>query len=732
MRSGPSLCLLSVALLATSCTEGFEESEVAPIPSANFAPSSGDVPVPSDLLFSGSLDVTLNAPVADASDFTDPLVQLNALDGWSTNAPFTIAFSEAIDIASVVPGSSIRIFQVATAATALMPVGAPVTGVVAELAASDFSVALAAEDATGATIRVSPETVLMPATAYMVVLTNAITDPEGRGLVRAGEFALASAPTPYPVDHPFAGLQGLVLAEAAAAASQGIDPESIVLSYTFTTQGIGEVLGTLQQVSQGLEGAVIAGLCAQLPSGCAGADQNPDPLNAVTFVGDTVSPGTTATLAPGFGFATIYTGGLTLPYYLTAASNPTATSSSNDPTPLSEFWRARYEFFPGDTERNLTRFNPLPAATGQEEIPVIIGQPSGAFPATGRPVVIFQHGITGDRAQLLLVADALALFDIACIGIDLPLHGLSETPVNPLAAPLFDGYEDGTRRERTFGLDLVDNATGAPGPDGVIDPSGQHYINLTSLLTGRDNLRQASADLFNLLSVLGSVDILTNISGAPGADGNPDFDVTRIGFLGHSLGGIVGGTFLAMQDGVDSAVLGMAGGGIVELLVASESFGPIVLGGLSAAGVEFGTPEFEQFAFLGQTVIDRGDPLNYAALLGASGLPLHAFEIVGGGAGGGLPDQTVPNSSVRAPLAGSTPYYAALGLTQVDATANDAAGLQTLTRFTEGTHGSVVLPSLNAAENAAFIEIQAEFASFFNSQGQTLVVTDTSVIQTAP
>ena len=50
-------------------------------------------------------------------------------------------------------------------------------------------------------------------------------------------------------------------------------------------------------------------------------------------------------------------------------------------------------------------------------------------------------------------------------------------------------------RERTFDVDLINNATGAAGADGVVDATGTHFINLQSLLTSRDNLRQAETDL---------------------------------------------------------------------------------------------------------------------------------------------------------------------------------------------------------------------------------------------
>ena len=55
--------------------------------SANFDPSNGVLPFPINLLLSGSGDLTLNIPVADPTDFGNPQVALNALDGFSTINP---------------------------------------------------------------------------------------------------------------------------------------------------------------------------------------------------------------------------------------------------------------------------------------------------------------------------------------------------------------------------------------------------------------------------------------------------------------------------------------------------------------------------------------------------------------------------------------------------------------------------------------------------------------------
>ena len=88
---------------------------------------------------------------------------------------------------------------------------------------------------------------------------------------------------------------------------------------------------------------------------------------------------------------------------------------------------------------------------------------------------------------------------------------------------------------------------GAAGPDGEVDASGSHNINLASLLTSRDNLRQAEADLFVVAASIPSMDLDANQV--------PDFDGSRIAYVGQSLGSIVGTVFMALEPTVNTGVL---------------------------------------------------------------------------------------------------------------------------------------------------------------------------------
>ena len=150
-------------------------SPVTAIITARFDPTNSVIPFPNNLLLSGTTDLTLNIPVPNPNDYSNPRVAINALDGWSTSAPMTTTFSAPPRPTSIVPGSSVRVFQVS-----LSGPGGGVTGIVGELqAGADFVTAIAPSDTSGRTLAVIPTKPLKQLSSYMVVLTNGITDGAG-------------------------------------------------------------------------------------------------------------------------------------------------------------------------------------------------------------------------------------------------------------------------------------------------------------------------------------------------------------------------------------------------------------------------------------------------------------------------------------------------------------------------------------------------------------------------
>jgi hypothetical protein len=657
---------------------------------AVFDPASGDptkVPIPTNLFLSGTTDLTLNIPVADPTDYSDPLVALNGLDGFSTVAPWATNFSVPVAPATVNP-ASVKVYQVS-----LSGPGGAVTGVDRQLVFGQDFVAVA----NGNSVNIVPLKPLQELTSYMAVITNGITDVDGNDATPSQTYFIAKRTSPLVdgndqstdplLDNATANalepLRQLTNAQEAAAASQGVNPDDIVLSWTMTTQSISPVLSAVQSIS-GSTASTLAptGLNTSIP-----------PIN-------------------GAGIADIFIGILATPYYLGAPSQ------ANPVAPLNTFWQAApggyvppFDESPLDpTSQHVTFANPVPVANSMQQIPVLMTVPNAnsgiSKPASGWPVMIFQHGITRNRTDMLALADTMASIGVAVVAIDLPLHGITDpendfyigkTPFAPVAS------------ERTFNVDYTDNGTGAPGADGMIDSSGAHFINLQNLLVSRDNLRQGVADLFTLTANLPLMDIDGDQAG--------DFDSSQVSFAGQSLGAMTGVDYLAFNPDVNSALLSAPGGGIANLLLGSPTFGPRIIAGLAAAGVEQGTTEFNLFMLATQTVIDSADPINHGANASlVNNVLLH--EIIG--------DQVITNTVPNAPLSGTEPLIAAMGLTSYSESAFDAAGIDGVVRFIEGDHGSLLSP---AASLAATVEMQKQLAAFQATLGTTVNINDSSVVQ---
>jgi pimeloyl-ACP methyl ester carboxylesterase len=665
---------------------------------ALFQPLQGILPFPTDLYFAGSTDGTLN--IQPANQLSPNQAALNALDGFSTTAVIRASFGGALDPASLANPGSVIVLQVTTDNTTKATVG-----VVQPLQPGvDYTVGVGPETGVGNSIlEIRPTHPLMPSTCiqngqflgancktgngYLVFLTTGIT-VGGQAAKPDTDYANIKAALPSCAaitDTSLNNICKLVGAhlQIARNAIPQLDPANIVLSFSFTTQSIND---TLAVVAQQIQAAPAPPPIKVQPTGLTTKDLVPQ-LPA--------------------GSANVYVGTLQLPYFLSRTS------------PLTEYWHA--PAFPLDTTSTFTtRFNPAPKATEVLSVPVLLTVPKGATkPATGWPLVIFQHGITGNRTNMVPLGEAFAQAGFAVIAIDLPLHGITD-PKNPLyasaASPFYAhlGMPATGSIERTFDLDVMNNTSQAPGPDGVIDSSGSHFINLASLLTSRDNLREATADLLALAKAVTNLDV--------DGDGTADIDPNNVHFVGHSLGAITGATFLGLNTSVSTATLAMPGGGIASLLRQSPTFGPAVTAGLQSQSQGLlvpGTTLFEEFFRDAQTVVDSGDPWNY--MTAAVGLHrMHLIQVVGSSTS--PPDQVIPNFATqrlidfgmlkRVPAAGVAP-----DLTN---------GLRVYVNFTAGSHASILDPTSSLAATA---EMQKETVTFAASQGTALPPPDATVVQ---
>ncbi|MCG6890204.1 MAG: hypothetical protein LJE92_11505 [Gammaproteobacteria bacterium] len=687
--------------LKDSIDEVTPETASSSTPTALFDPADSVIPFPNNLLFGGSTDGTLNIPVADSNDLSDPQVALNALDGFSPVAPMSSGFSTSID-SSTVNANSVRVYQVT-----LSGIGGAVIAINSQLTFGvDYFATLSSIDPSQSTLAILPLKPLASSTSYMVVVTDDLKSTSGKAFGPSVTYRLIkNLPDPLVFGDPslpgalrsldmadlasFEQLRQIVrVSEGTAAGSDAaIEVSDIIVSWSFTTQSIGDVLTTVRAVT-------------------------PVPP-ATSLVASTVTVGASGPGRSPLGAANVFVGSLQLSnYYLSAPSlaDPTAI--------LTRPWQAANEFPPGSGLRNLTGANPLPMVTGAVTIPIMVTAPvdTVTFPKPWK-TVIYQHGITRFRSDVLAIADALAAAGFAVVAIDLPLHGLNSS------SPF---YQAGL--ERTFDVDFVgEDADGniiSEGPDGISDSSGVHFINLRNLLVARDNARQATADLFALAKAVPIIDVDGDTIGG-------DLDVNNLYLAAHSLGAIVSTPFALLEPTLKDMVFANGGGGIAKILDGSANFSSTIVGGLAAAGIDKGTPDYESFLGAAQTVLDDADAVNYAVDLAAKGEGILFFEVVGGNSSPSdltlpnrVPDGNDSSGTVPAPLAGTEPMLTILGLTHRNATFA-GANLQVSTKFISGDHSSFLDPS---ADIAVTTEMQKQMANFLGSDGNALVVTDSSVL----
>lgn len=659
---------------------------------ALFQPVQGLLPYPTDLFFRGSTDGTLNIQPANA---LIPLqASVNALDGFSTTAAIRTRFASPIDPQSL-DGSTVILVQVVIDSATKAVAGFTKKLVFgSNPATADYTANVASDTGVGNTIlEIRPLKPLEPSAGpgaqnvgYMVVLTNGIKTATGAAVTADDDYNSFKGALPTCATITDTSLNGLcrltgAQLQLAANPAVGVNPANVVLSWTFSTQATRDTMNVLA---------------------------NPQVTTARTIVVQNTGATTQAVVPELAGHANIYVGTFTIPYYLSRPSqaNPTA--------PLNTPWQGNPSQLDA-TSRLLTRFNPVPVATATFPIPVFVTVPNatsvggGVKPVGGWPVIIFQHGLTRNRLDAVAIADGAADGgNYVVVSIDLPLHGI---PGPTARGGAF--YQAGN--ERTFDLDIVKNDTLAAGPDGVIDPSGIQFVQVPAPLVTRDNLRQGAVDLLALVRSLPNLDL--------DGDGNGDINPSRIHYIGHSLGGIVGGVFLGTAGAteVNTGELAMPGGGVAQTIFDSPAFGPRIKAGLAAQGITENSTLYNQFIRDAQTVVDAGDPINYIATA-ASVRPLLVLQVVGGGTlpngTASPPDQVVTNPATQR-------LIDAAGLPRISAPGANP-GPKGYVNFIFGDHGSIIDSTSSLAVTT---EMQRESIGFASFQGTVIPITNPAVVQ---
>lgn len=694
-----------------------EETLPDPGPQVEFDPGSGIIPLPSNLVFdvsTGTLDLPAGCnESASATAIREGI--LNTLDGFATfKAGASVTFTAEVDEDSL--ANRVWMFRVQRAGTPDDPTTAPAVPVVTLKSTTVRFDANCANPATINSLVVAPMMPLDDSATYAIVVLDGVTTGGTAFEANATWSLVRGAADPVVFDDngvvttnltPFdptvaedlATLQGLEqlwtfhntflpFVDGALATTTGsaVPREDILAAWSFNTQ-------TLERpLDPGADGP--GGTVATATTN----DTTPVPFQDGATPTDIIegalcAPGTApcgvCTQLPCADVGEILKGTITSPNYQVLAG------------PVPTVW-----------DHPIT-----PGKQSDAELPYVAFVPAATTPPDGFPVVIFGHGLTGSKLNLVAIASQLARAGIASIAIDHVAHG--DRAVRISTDGTCAGDVDPGARPDCFAPFLSDN-----------------------FAVARDNIRQSIVDQLKLIEVL-------KACGTTGCDGLP-VDGDRIGYMGQSLGALIGVSTASLSDDIQAAVLNVGGVGWVDVATYSDEPGIIcpVIDGLIAAGslsgvtwngkpagdpetnfrpqdtsIEpalcgeeatfIGEPGFASFASTARWVYDAADGANFVDRLLASDTKALVQRVVG--------DTVVPNEATEqlGLLLGLTSSAANIA-TDPDAVTPTEAAAATANGWIDYstdnanafTHGSLLLPANDSTGALGTAQMQTDAITF--------------------
>ena len=228
--------------------------------------------------------------------------------------------------------------------------------------------------------------------------------------------------------------------------------------------------------------------------------------------------------------------------------------------------------------------DPVPSADSQIILRLTIPSPGEIDYQQPFPVVMFGHGINGDRFQARHLAEQFAGRGIATAAIDWIYHG--------------------ARAQYPPGL-----------PDWLIGAvQTMQFINVFTPKKMRDNFQQGAADMIWLKHVIRGLAELDLAPYETGGDSLPDLDTEHVFFAGMSLGSMQGGILAAVEPDLDGYLLNTGAvdfrsvaieGEIGDILIAVFWLLDLFVPGPLQDNIYLA---FELF----RNMVDAGDPYSYA------------------------------------------------------------------------------------------------------------------------
>jgi dienelactone hydrolase len=654
-----------------------DETVVSPAPVAEFDPAQRVVPIPNALLVNPETG-RLNLPVAcgeEPGSAAEGLrLALNQLDGFGTSRLSLVAtFSEPVDAASL--EGRVLLVRLADHGVPLTvpepPVAIDVVVAQTPRAAADCS-----SSALVPSVVIRPRAVLRDASTYGVLIARGVLTGAGTEVQPSATWALVrqpDAPVTFGSDDPAAlpvsndtpfdpsvpaelaslhGLDQLWRAHAPLlAAFDQLAPvllpgayagrQDALLGWAFPTQTIDDPFDASIPGTPASQIAASAGpLVVGAPAAGGGSPVTVEQLYGSAF------PGVPCAALACDAIGAIYAVG-------PGSTAPTFTSSSYISGDNCEAAAVEGGAFDDPV---------APSLVCERALPVLAVVPATPPGPGGYPTVIFAHGLSRSKEDLLALAGPLARAGFASVAVDALDHGGRAVRVSLDAA---------------LGCDR--GGADRPCADGV-EPTcaPQCFAPLLSanLPVTRDHLRQTALDHVALAGALAAC-------ASPGACGSLQVDPARIGFVGQSLGSLIGGVSTAHSPELGAAVLNVGGADWMQILTDTETDAircPLVdalIGSGVLAGETWGgtnpdalcldetwksDPEFVSFEAAARWLLDPADAINHIAVQ-PEGVrpPLLVGEVDG--------DVVVPNSSTLS-------LATALGLSPNDADVAASAMLE--------------------------------------------------------
>ncbi|WP_035481137.1 VolA/Pla-1 family phospholipase [Aliagarivorans marinus] len=610
-----------------------DTTPVAP-PSAkiSFDPLAGVVSTPNNLLFSGSLDGTVNLPdeaaLTMAAQYQDVSVVLGALDGWQLSVPISIplAYGEhdadydelthsALDETTFPAGVMLYKARVSGFADDCSDVtengGSFSAGQTCRIDEAlnygeDFVASF-----SGGDLVIVPLKPFDAASSYLIALNADLMDLAGASVHASEAYEELATASLAELSGTALSIASLIQWDNGLLAAEGVS--DVIYTATFTTQSSNAVLDSVAQVYDGMAAVSALTMPALTATGLTAADI------ATTYLGAST---------PSMAASMYYQTTLSVPYYLSDLAAPTVTDVNGWAQAQSDSPVAVLQLLSGNADfadlASATGFAAQATMQGFDPTAVLIAAGSGDTATAA--ALLAASGLTGltymnesgdsvpvDFARHLTAYNPVPeVKSTASLTVDVYLPDTSiltslTMPAGGWPVVIFQ-HGISTIKELTSAIAPAYNAAGFAvvaidlpyhGSRGIdVDMDGVDefnasttfsavpawanaddlvFMNLGSTLSIRDNVRQAGADILALRAALS-------------ASGIAQLDGSNVHLAGQSLGAMVAIPAVATANnytasfGTDfsftSAGFSVPGQAAAGVIVNSATFGPEIQAGL--------------------------------------------------------------------------------------------------------------------------------------------------------